>query len=165
MTASGQSERIRSVLEPVVSRAGYVLEDVTLTPAGRRRVLRVVVDLPEDATGALELDAVAAMASSVSTELDASPVMGGQPYVLEVTSPGVDRPLTLRRHWMRNRERMVEADLHDGTSVHGRVRQVSDAGVTLDLASSQRLVGWEDLRRGRVQVEFSRPAADDASQE
>ena len=154
------SDRVRALLDPVVDGAGLVLEGVTVTPAGKRRVLRVVVDLPEDAEGSVDLDAVADVSRAVSAALDDSDVLGGSPYVLEVTSPGVDRPLTERRHWARARGRLVQAELRgDGGTVAGRVTAVGDGGVTLVVEDGETLVPWAQLHRGRVQVEFSRPSA------
>lgn len=155
-------DRVRALLDPVVDGAGLVLEDVTITPAGRRRVLRVVVDLPEEAEGSVDLDAVADVSRAVSQALDDSDVLGGAPYVLEVTSPGVDRPLTERRHWSRARGRLVAADVVVGgerSPVTGRVLSVDDDGVRLLTDSGERTLPWQDLRRGRVQVEFNRPDA------
>lgn len=153
-------DRVRALLAPVVDGAGLVLEDVTITPAGRRRVVRVVVDLPDDAEGSVDLDAVADVSRAVSDAMDAGDVLGGSPYVLEVTSPGVDRPLTERRHWSRARGRLVVADLHaEGGPVTGRVLATSDDGVTLDTSSGRTTLPWDALRRGRVQVEFDRPGA------
>ena len=153
------SDRVRALLEPVVGGTGHVLEDVTLTPAGRRRVLRVVVDLPAEAEGSLDLDAVAEVSRAVSEALDASDVLGGSPYVLEVTSPGVDRPLTEPRHWSRARGRLVrvetapDAEIGDLT---GRVTGTDADGVTLEVDGERRHLPWSALRRGRVQVEFDR---------
>lgn len=141
-------EALLRLLEPVVSGCGPDLEDVQVTPAGKRRLLRVVVD--QD--GGVGLDTVATVSTAVSTALDESDVMGGGPYVLEVTSPGVDRPLTLPRHWRRARARLVEATLADGTTVTGRVGDVDEDGVRLD----DRLLGWPELVKGHVQVEFNR---------
>lgn len=156
------SDRVRAVLEPVVDSCGLVLEGVTVTPAGRRRVVRVVVDQPEDAEGALDLDAVADVSRAVSESLDASDALGSGPYVLEVTSPGVDRPLTERRHWARARGRVVTAELvGDAPAVTGRVVATGEAGVELALDAGSTTLPWESLRRGRVQVEFNRPAAAD----
>ena len=154
MTASTQTDGVRAIAEPVARRAGLVLEDVTVSPAGRRRVLRIVVDLPEDRTGGVPLDAVADVSQALSQALDDGNVMGGTPYVLEVSSPGVDRPLTERRHWGRNRGRLVTATLTDGTTVDGRIAEVSDAGVVL---VDRPPLPWERVVRGTVQVEFNRP--------
>ena len=106
-TQPSGADAVTSLLDPVVTAAGLVLEGVIITPAGKRRVVRVVVDLPEDRTGSLDLDAVAEVSRSVSDALDGSDVLGGSPYVLEVGTPGVDRPLTERRHWSRARGRLV----------------------------------------------------------
>ncbi|MEV0969444.1 ribosome maturation factor RimP [Microtetraspora glauca] len=144
--------RLLELLGPVIAAEGLDLEDVTITPAGKRRLVRVVVDRD----GGVSLDDVAEVSQSVSKELDQTDVLGGSPYVLEVTSPGVDRPLTEPRHWRRARGRLVKADLRDGTSVEGRVTGVDESGVELDGAHR---IDLADLARGRVQVEFSR--ADD----
>ncbi|MFP5346784.1 MAG: ribosome maturation factor RimP [Actinomycetes bacterium] len=162
------SHGVSDLLSPVVADAGLVLENVTVTPAGRRRVVRVVVDLPEDATGALDLDCVAEVSRAVSDALDASDALGATPYVLEVSSPGVDRPLTERRHWARARGRLVRVPLlADGgqAELTGRVVGVDDAGVTFEVDGVPHVVGWQDLGRGQVQVEFSRADHDDAHEE
>jgi ribosome maturation factor RimP len=156
MAASAQADGVRAVAGPAVATAGLVLEDVTVTAAGRRRVLRITVDLPQDRLGGVPMDAVATASQAVSAALDASPVMGGAPYVLEVSSPGVDRPLTERRHWMRSRKRLVAVVLADGGTVEGRLTTVDDAGLEVD----GRRLPWSDVVRGRVQVEFN--AVDDA---
>lgn len=156
-------ERAAALLGPLVAGSGHVLEGVTITPAGKRRVVRVVVDLPAERTGSLDLDAVAAVSRVVADALETSNVLGGSPYVLEVTSPGVDRPLTERRHWSRARGRLVTVPVAAGAgsgvanSVTGRVGAVGDAGVELLVDDEPRTVPWERLRAGRVQVEFSRP--------
>ncbi|SDQ76807.1 ribosome maturation factor RimP [Quadrisphaera sp. DSM 44207] len=156
------TERVREVVEPAVVAAGLVLEGVTVTPAGRRRVVRVVVDLPDDAVGSLDLDHVAAVSRAVAAALDADDAaLGGAPYVLEVTTPGVDRPLTARRHWSRARTRVVTTTAA-GAEVTGRVVSVDELGVVLEVGGEQRAVPWADLGTGRVQVEFSRPGDDAA---
>ena len=97
MGAQARDERIVELLEPVLAEAGLDLEGITVTPAGKRRVLRVIVDSD---TG-VDLETVGEVSQEVSQTLDTSDVMGAQPYVLEVTSPGVNRPLTQPRHWRR----------------------------------------------------------------
>ncbi len=153
MGSRSSRDALLRVLEPVVVSAGFDLEDLDVTPAGRRRVLRVVVDRD----GGVDLDDIADVSRAVSTALDDSDAMGGTPYVLEVTSPGVDRPLTERRHWRRARGRLVLATLAEGAPVTGRVLDVDEAGVTVDVDGTARVLPWESLRRGVVQVEFSRP--------
>jgi ribosome maturation factor RimP len=146
--ASLSASRLREVAEPVVEAAGYDLEDLSVTQAGRRSVVRVVVDRD----GGVDLDAVAAVSRAVSNAFDAADPTGEQPYVLEVTSPGVDRPLTEPRHWRRNVGRLVEAA--GGTT--GRIRAVGDDGVTLEIDGTEQVVGFGELGEGRVVVEFSR---------
>ena len=153
MAAASNRDDLRRLLTPVVAERGLDLEDVQVTPAGKRRLLRVIVD--QD--GGVGLDSVATVSTAVSAALDDSNVMGGTPYVLEVTSPGIDRPLTEPRHWRRARSRLVEATLAEGDPVTGRVLDAQDDGVLLDVAGAERLLPWTQVVRGRVQVEFNRP--------
>jgi ribosome maturation factor RimP len=154
-----QVERVRAVAVPVVREVGLVLEEVTLTPVGRRRLLRVVVDLAADSAGGVGVDAVADASRALSAALDASGVMGEAPYVLEVTSPGADRPLTERRHWARARGRLVRVALADGGTATGRLTEVDDDGVLLGGVR----YGWDGLGTARVELEFSAaPAGSDA---
>ena len=152
--------RVLALLEPVVSGAGYDLEDLTVSAAGKRSVVRVLVDKD----GGITLDDVADVSRLVSEALDVAdeqdPTLLGTSYVLEVSSPGVDRPLTEPRHWRRNVGRLVTASLRDGATAEGRITAVEEAGVTLD---DQRVLPWADVARGAVQVEFHRK--DDTEQE
>jgi ribosome maturation factor RimP len=142
------------VLTPVVAATGHDLEDITVTSAGRRSLVRVIVD----ADGGVDLDAVAEVSRVVSEVLDEDAEGGAAfagPYVLEVSSPGVDRPLTEQRHWRRAAGRLVTAPIGD-TTVTGRVLATDDDGVTLDIDGERRTIGWGELGPGRVQVEFNR---------
>ncbi len=166
-SAPSRPAELTELLDPVVGGAGFVLEKVTVTPAGRRRVVRVVVDLPEDAVGAMSLDQAADVTRAVSTALDDAGAFGEQPYLLEVGSPGVDRPLTEPRHWRRSRTRLVQVDVtdEDGSTrrVTGRVVEAGAAGVVLVVdekgAAGRLEVPWERLGTGAVQVEFDRKDA------
>ena len=151
--ATVSRQRVREVVEPVVTAAGYDLEDVTVTAAGRRSVVRVIVD--RDA--GVDLDAVAEVARVVSEALDANDPTGDSPYTLEVSSPGVDRALTEPRHWRRATGRLVKASVRDAADVNGRVRATDDTGVTFDVDGVERTVPYDVLGPGKVQVEFSRP--------
>jgi ribosome maturation factor RimP len=147
-------QQLAELLAAVVESAGYDLEDVTVTQAGRRSVVRVIVD----ADGGVDLDDVAQVSRAVSDALDEGSQFAG-PYVLEVSSPGVDRPLREPRHWRRNAGRLVRVSA-DGTPLLGRVVATDDGGVTLDVDGARRHLPWTGLGPGRVQVEFNRPDVD-----
>jgi ribosome maturation factor RimP len=157
---TSQRERLAALVEPVVSAAGYDLEEITVTAAGRRRVVRVVVD----ADTGISLDEVAEVSKAISVLLDQREgpdgVLGAAPYVLEVSSPGIDRPLRTERHWRRAAGRLVEVPVRDAGPVTGRVRRATATGVVLDVAGAEREFGYEALGPGRVQVEFSREGGD-----
>ena len=158
---SSLQDAVRDAIAPAAADLGLVVEDVVAAPAGSRRLLRVVLDVADEAAAdgaALSLDAVAEASRRISEVLDADDVVPGA-YVLEVTSPGVDRPLTEPRHFRRNRRRKVEVRLRDGSTVTGRVVEVGDA-LTLEVegpkkgTTARREVPWADVVRGQVQVEF-----------
>lgn len=157
--SAGPAGDVRSVLEPVVVALGLDLEDLDVQASGRRRRVSVVIDRD----GGVDLDGIAAASRAVSDALDASDAMGDDPYTLEVTSPGIDRPLTLPRHWRRNIGRRVRMHLADGSAIDGRVREVDDDGVLVSAdvkgkpESAERRTPWSDVVRGEVQVEFRRP--------
>ncbi|MEV0590921.1 ribosome maturation factor RimP [Nonomuraea cavernae] len=152
MGSASPRDHLMKLLEPVVSAEGLDLEDVTVTQAGKRRLLRVIVDRD----GGVSLDDVADVSQAVSTALDEDDAMGDTAYTLEVSSPGVDRPLTEPRHWRRAAKRLVKAELRDGTVLEGRVRSADESGVDLEIGGADRRIDYQDLTRGRVQVEFRR---------
>ena len=155
MARVSDREALLRLLEPVVAEHGLDLEDVTVTAAGRRSLLRVVVDRD----GGLGLDQVAEVSTSVSRALDDSDAMGATAYVLEVTSPGVDRPLSHPRHWRRAATRLVRVTLADGGTLLGRVESADDEGVTLAVDGARRVLRYDEVGTGRVQVEFNRKDA------
>ncbi|MFI6294143.1 ribosome maturation factor RimP [Nonomuraea sp. NPDC050790] len=152
MGSASSRDHLMKLLEPVVGAEGLDLEDVTVTTAGKRRLLRVVVDRD----GGVSLDDVAEVSQAVSNALDEDDAMGAAAYTLEVSSPGVDRPLTEPRHWRRAARRLVKAELRDGSVVEGRVLTADDDGVDLSVDGAERRLDYQDLTRGRVQVEFRR---------
>jgi ribosome maturation factor RimP len=146
-------DRLAGVLTDPLSAVGLDLEAVDLTPAGKRRLLRVAVDKD----GGVTLDDIADATKEVSRLLDESDVMGEQPYTLEVTSPGVDRPLTQPRHWRRNAGRLVKVSLRDGRTVTGRITSSDDATASLDVeGAGTEQVALADVAKAKVQVEFNR---------
>jgi ribosome maturation factor RimP len=159
--------KLEALLEPIVRAAGLDLESVKIGSAGRRRLLRVVVD----ADGGVSLDDIALVSREASIRLDDTGAMGEAPYTLEVSSPGVDRPLTQRRHWRRAVGRLVRVPLAGpaGTDpraeaqappVEGRVIAAGDNGIVLEVDGEHLEFGYAELGPGRVQVEFGRPAAE-----
>jgi ribosome maturation factor RimP len=167
-SAAHVRDHLLETLRPVVTAAGYELEDVSVTSAGRRSLVRVTVDSPDTGTavtggGGIDLDGVAVVSRAVSDALDGGADFAG-PYVLEVSSPGVDRPLAEPRHWRRATGRLVQVPV-GGQVVTGRVREVTGSGVALEFGGERREIGWSELGRGQVQVEFTRPVEDAEARE
>ncbi|HZG93248.1 MAG TPA: ribosome maturation factor RimP [Mycobacteriales bacterium] len=150
--STAAAAQLRSVLDPIVTAAGLDLEEVVVRPAGSRRLVQVVVDKD----GGIQLDDVAEISRACSEALDSTDVVKGA-YVLEVTSPGVDRPLTEPRHWRRNVGRLVEVRRRDGTKVTGRVTAAHGHSVHLDVGGDVQTIQLPDVAKGVVQVEFNRP--------
>jgi ribosome maturation factor RimP len=144
---------IADVIRPVVAAAGMDLESVRVTAAGRRRLLRVVVDSDRG----VSLDDAAAVSRDLSATLDTATVMGDFPYTLEVSSPGVDRPLTDLRHWRRAVGRLVRVPVADSGPVAGRIISADADGVTLEVEGAHRRFAYGVLGAGAVQVEFGHP--------
>ena len=149
-------ERIEAEIVGPLADLGLDLEAVELTPAGKRRVLRIAVD--QD--GGVTLDDIAIATKKVDSVLDDSNVMGEMPYLLEVTSRGVDSPLTLPRHWRRNADRLVKVTLVDGGEVTGRIGESDDDKVHLDVDGAERELPYADIAKARVQIEFNRRRED-----
>ncbi len=160
-TMAEHTERLRGTIRPVIEELGYDLEDLTVARAGRRSVLRIVVDSDDG----VNLDAVADISRAVSAVLDGaeseSGSFGMEAYTLEVTSPGVDRPLTEPRHWRRNVGRLVQVEA-DGRTLAGRIRVADPAedpgepGIELDVEGTPQRLRYASLGPGKVQIEFGR---------
>ena len=151
MDLAAAKARVRAVIDPVVAAAGYDLEDVAISRAGRRHVVRVLVDTD----GGINLDDVALVSREISAALDAAEESGDEvlpgEYQLEVGSPGVDRPLTLPRHWRRNITRLVAVN-----GLTGRVIDADGDGIVLDVGGTPRSLRFAELGPGKVQIEFKR---------
>jgi ribosome maturation factor RimP len=147
------TDRLAGLLAEPIEALGLDLEAVDLSKAGKRSVLRVAVDKD----GGVDLDDVAAATREVSRLLDESDVMGGGSYTLEVSSPGVDRPLTLPRHWRRNASRLVKVTLAGGDEVTGRIVATDDDAAELDVEGTRQRIPYADVSKAKIQIEFKRP--------
>lgn len=162
------TDRIEAVLVGPLAELGLDLEAIDLTPAGKRRVLRVAVDTD----GGVTLDDVASATKVIDAVLEAAgpdggaEVMGELPYTLEVTSRGVDRPLTLPRHWRRNAGRLVKVvRTGDQEDLVGRIGESDDDGVTLDIAGDALRVEYAEVAKALVQIEFNRKSSNEKTNE
>ena len=145
-------KRLAELIEPVVAAAGMDLEAVRMSVAGKRRLLRIVVD----GDGGVSLDDAADVSREISAMLDEVNALGEVAYTLEVSSPGVDRPLTEPRHWRRAVGRLVKVKVAGEGTLEGRILAADSGGVTLDLAGGERRFGQGELGAGAIQIEFGR---------
>ncbi len=148
-------DRIAPELTGPLGALGLDVEAVEVTPAGKYRVLRIAIDGDEG----VSLDTISDATRAVTETLDASDVMGELPYTLEVTSRGVDRPLTLPRHWRRNVSRLVKVSLVEGGSEHevtGRITRADEESAVLDVDGTERVLAYDDVASALVQIEFDR---------
>ncbi|AXI89048.1 ribosome maturation factor RimP [Actinospica acidiphila] len=159
-----QSERLRELLEPLVSSQGLDLEEIAVDTVGRKRVLRVVVDSD---TGA-DLDRIADVSRALSAKLDETDAMGSAEYTLEVGTPGAERALTEHRHYVRATGRLVRFQLAGGGDLVARILAADEEGLDLEVPgvkgrkATARRLAFDDIAGARVQVEFNRK--DDASE-
>jgi ribosome maturation factor RimP len=155
-------DRLRRLVEPIITAEDLDLDDLSVTRAGRRYVVRITVD-GDGGVGHNELSDVSrAISAGLDQAEETSGPLTPDAYTLEVSSPGVDRPLTLPRHWRRSVGRLVKVKARD-KQLTGRVVAATDDTVSLEVDGQRRDVALADLGPGRVQVEFTRLAelADD----
>jgi ribosome maturation factor RimP len=149
-------DQISELVTPALSQAGYFLEDINIVTPGQHCIVTVIVD----GESALNLDQVTVASKLVSELLDEATFMGETPFTLEVTSPGIDRPLTLPRHFAKNVTRLLKVVKTDGEVVTGRITSNTDADVTLTVtekkATKDVVVALTDIKRATVEIEFNR---------
>jgi ribosome maturation factor RimP len=146
------TDRLTGALTGPVEALGHNLESVELSKAGKRSVLRVAVDKD----GGVDMDDVAEATKAVSEVLDSTDLMGAGSFTLEVSSPGVDRPLTLPRHWRRNATRLVKADLADGSAVTGRILSADEDAAVLEVDGEPQRLAYAEVTKAKIQIEFKR---------
>ncbi len=139
-------EEIAVAITPAIEAAGCYLEEVTLTPAGKRKIMTVIVDGDTN----LSLDQVTAVSKEVSAIVEVLPALGDTSFTLEVTSPGVDRPLTNPRHWRKNHGRLINVTLHDEKSVKGRIGDSTEIDVEIDSVK----IAYAAIKRALIEIEF-----------
>lgn len=152
---------VEAVVAPVLEGFGLELDALEIVPAGKRRVVRLVVDGDGPKGRGPLLDDIAVASQAVSAALDTSDAMGQQAYTLEVSSRGVGRPLTAPKHWRRNRGRLVKVTLTDGSEVTGRITAADDDAAQLEVAGAPREVAYADVAKALVQVELNRKVDQD----
>ena len=153
-------DQISEYITPALQKAGYFLEDVNLVSPGQHRIVTVIVD----GESALNLDQVTVASKLVSELLDEATFMGETPFTLEVTSPGIDRPLTLPRHFAKNIDRLLKVTKSDGVVITGRILSNTDSDVTLSVTEKKDVkevvISLGDIKRAQVEIEFNRKEGD-----
>ncbi|ASY14786.1 ribosome maturation factor RimP [Candidatus Planktophila dulcis] len=153
-------DQISEYITPALQKAGYFLEDVNLVSPGQHRIVTVIVD----GESALNLDQVTVASKLVSELLDEATFMGETPFTLEVTSPGIDRPLTLPRHFAKNIDRLLKVTKTDGVVVTGRILANTDNDLTLSVTEKKDVkevvISLGDIKRAQVEIEFNRKEGD-----
>ena len=149
-------DQISDLVTPALQQAGYFLEDINIVTPGQHRIVTVIVD----GESALNLDQVTVASKLVSELLDEATFMGETPFTLEVTSPGIDRPLTLPRHFAKNVTRLLKVVKTDGEVVTGRIASNTDLDFTLTVTEKKTTTDitilLTDIKRATVEIEFNR---------
>ncbi len=153
MTAPAR--RLVEALEPLLATREVDLEDVVVSRAGKRTLVRIVVDHD----GGIDLDAIASLNELIGDAIEDSQILGDSPYLLEITSPGIDRPLTLPRHWRRNAGRLVRVTTTADETLTGRILDADDDAAVLAVGDGTRRLTYGEVQRAAVQVEFNRKDA------
>jgi ribosome maturation factor RimP len=142
----GKKEEISAAITPALSNLGFYLEDVVITTAGRRSMITVIVDGDTH----LSLDQVTQVTKAIGEIIESIQSLGQSPFTLEVTSPGLDRPLTKPRHWRKNINRLVKVVLLDGKEIKGRVRDSTQISATID----EQVINLSEIKRATLEIEF-----------
>ena len=149
-------DQISELVTPAVSDQGFYLEDVHVATPGSHRIVTCIVD----GDASLNLDQVTTVSRVISELLDEALFMGETPFTLEVTSPGVDRPLTQPRHFAKNVDRLLKIIKLDGSEVTGRILSNTDHDVTLTVTvkkeTIEQTVSLSEIKRAVVEIEFNR---------
>ena len=143
-------EQILQILEPIASNMGLDLEDVEIKSAGKHSIVQVSIDKD----GGINLDEVAQISNQISEALDAKEVLGEKSYTLEVGSPGIDRALTLPRHWRRNNGRLVKINFGSNSEI-GRIIESDEEKVSLEVKGKTRSINFDKIDKAFIQVEFN----------
>ena len=141
-------EQVLAVITPAIESLGFYIEDITITSAGKRSMLTVIVDGDTH----LSLDQVTVATKAISEIVENLPTLGNNPFTLEVTSPGLDRPLTKPRHWRKNQDRLIKIVLIDGKEVTGRIKDSMESSVTVD----EQVISFADIKRATLEIEFKK---------
>ncbi len=141
-------EQVLAVITPAIESLGFYIEDITITSAGKRSLLTVIVDGDTH----LSLDQVTVATKAISEIVENLPTLGNNPFTLEVTSPGLDRPLTKPRHWRKNLDRLIKIVLTDGKEVKGRIKDSNETSVTVN----DQTINFADIKRATLEVEFKK---------
>ncbi len=139
-------------IAPVLAQSNLELDSLNLTKAGKHRVLEIAID-----GNVVDLDAIASASRKISQHLDETDLMGEQPYTLEVTTRGIDRPLIKPVHWQRNVGRLVKFDFN-GTSIVGRIMNFADPNVQIDTGKDLLEINITQINQAIIQVEFNKPS-------
>ena len=149
-------DQISELVTPAVSDQGFYLEDVHVATPGSHRIVTCIVD----GDASLNLDQVTTVSRVISELLDEALFMGETPFTLEVTSPGVDRPLTQPRHFAKNVDRLLKIVKLDGSEVAGRILSNTDHDVTLTVTvkkeTIEQTVSLSEIKRAVVEIDFNR---------
>jgi ribosome maturation factor RimP len=139
-------EQVAAAITPIIESLGFYVEDIAITSAGKRSMLTVIVDGDTH----LSLDQVTVATKAISEIVENLPTLGNNPFTLEVTSPGLDRPLTKPRHWQKNKDRLIKIILNDGKEILGRIKDSTQSAVTVD----EQVINFADMKRATLEIEF-----------
>jgi len=146
-------DKIREIIEPVIQQDGAELVEIIYRREAGRQVLRLLVNKDNG----IKLSDCAGLNKKIGQVLDESDIMQ-ESYVIEVNSPGIDRPFTVKRDYERARGRMVRVTLSekilDKKEYIARLEEVSDAGVKIDVNKKGIIeIPFEKIVRAREEIE------------
>jgi ribosome maturation factor RimP len=158
------SADISKLLDPVVAAHGLEIDRLEVVKGGKRAAVQIFLDGDGPDGLGPSIDQISLATRSISDALDETDITNGRPYMLEVSSRGVGRPLTEGKHFRRNRGRLVALTTAEGELV-GRITSVVDDSVELEIDGDLTQVPLAAVSKALVQIEMNRPVAGDENQD
>ena len=148
-------DAIADLIRPTVENAGFFLEDVFTSNPGNHRIVTCMID----SIAPMNLDEITVISREISALLDDSSLFD-EGFTLEVSSPGIERALTLPRHWTKNLTRIIRVVLADGSEVSGRLTEFDEVRAILIENIKGRMktheVKFAEIKKANVEIEFNR---------
>lgn len=147
------TKKVEELVKPILERYGFDLVDIEFKKEGKSHFLRVYIDKP----GGITIDDCQLVSEELSEKLDiVDPIPFS--YYLEVSSPGVDRPLVTERDFIRNKGRVVDVFLNqpflNRTRITGELVEKNEKSLVLIVDKEKIVIPVENIKKVKLAIRF-----------